>query len=126
MQSVAENANLDVKNGALGAELTRDIVNAYLSRDHLDNIDVICPLIALPSDVARGGHAVKAAYRQVLGAMIEMFSNGMSGNAKTVRERALALCFVSVEWCWRAVLMMRGLAMRCAKQRANSRWSSAS
>src|SRR5580692_2463580 len=52
---------------AQGHTLARMIVNAYLSREHLDDREGSCPLVALPSDVARGGKAVKAAFRQVLG-----------------------------------------------------------
>ena len=44
----------------------RYVVDAYLSRAHLDDMDGSCPLIGLPSDVARSGKAVKAAYREVV------------------------------------------------------------
>jgi TetR/AcrR family transcriptional regulator, transcriptional repressor for nem operon len=59
---------------ARGTELARMIVDAYLSREHLADRDGSCPLIALPSDVARGGKAVKAAFRDVLGKMIQVFA----------------------------------------------------
>src|SRR5262249_41620528 len=55
---------------ASGQRFARMIVNAYLSRDHLDDREGSCPLVALPSDVARGGRAVKAAFREVLGKMV--------------------------------------------------------
>jgi AcrR family transcriptional regulator len=41
------------------------VVDAYLSRDHLEDVDGACPLIGLSSDVARGGQAVRMAYREV-------------------------------------------------------------
>jgi TetR/AcrR family transcriptional repressor of nem operon len=43
----------------------RYVVDAYLSREHLDDVDGSCPLIGIPSDVARSSPAVKAAYRDV-------------------------------------------------------------
>jgi AcrR family transcriptional regulator len=79
---------------AEGAELARMIVNAYLSREHLADRGGSCPLIALPSDVARGGKAVKGAFREVLGNMIQVFSANLPPEA--ARERALSLVAVCV------------------------------
>jgi TetR/AcrR family transcriptional regulator, transcriptional repressor for nem operon len=44
-------------------------VSAYLSRQHFDNIDESCPMVALPSDVARGGAKAKQAFESVFCAM---------------------------------------------------------
>jgi TetR/AcrR family transcriptional repressor of nem operon len=44
----------------------RFVVDAYLSRDHLQDVDGSCPLIGLSSDVARSRQSVKAAYREVV------------------------------------------------------------
>ena len=44
-----------VDPAARGAALSRMIVDAYLSRDHFDDRDGSCPMIALPSDIARSG-----------------------------------------------------------------------
>jgi TetR/AcrR family transcriptional regulator, transcriptional repressor for nem operon len=49
------------------------IVDAYFSRDHFDDRETCCPLIALPSDVMRGSDAVKGAYREVLEKLIDIF-----------------------------------------------------
>src|SRR5712691_5049506 len=38
-----------------GPALTREFIAAYLSQAHFDNRENCCPLMALPSDVARGG-----------------------------------------------------------------------
>ncbi len=78
---------------APGPALARMIVNAYLSRDHFDDRDGSCPLVALPSDVARGGKAVRAAFRQVLDKMVEVFAANLSGPRARQRAQALvALC----------------------------------
>jgi AcrR family transcriptional regulator len=79
---------------ARGADLARMIVNAYLSREHLEDRDGSCPLIALPSDVARGGKAVKGAFREVLGMMLQVFSANLPPTE--ARERALFLAAVCV------------------------------
>jgi len=88
---------------AKGRTFARMIVNAYLSRDHLDDRGGSCPLVALPSDVARGGKAVKAAFRQVLGNMVEIFSANLA--EPQARQRALAL----VSLCVGAMVVARAV-----------------
>jgi len=51
----------------------RYVVDAYLSREHLDDLDGSCPLIGLSSDVGRSSQTVKAAYREVVESMIRLF-----------------------------------------------------
>jgi AcrR family transcriptional regulator len=58
---------------ARGTALARMIVDAYLSDEHFADRDASCPMIALPSDVARGNGAVKDAFRQVLEMMLRAF-----------------------------------------------------
>ena len=79
---------------AEGPTLARMIVNAYLSREHFEDRDGSCPLVALPSDVARGGQAVKAAFRQVLNKMVGIFAANLT--EPEARQRALALVAICV------------------------------
>ena len=74
-----------------GRPIASFIVDAYLSRDHLHDGAGSCPLIGLPSDVARSGKAVKAAYRELAQSMIRGCEIDLNGS----REQALvvlALC----------------------------------
>jgi TetR/AcrR family transcriptional repressor of nem operon len=70
------------------------VVDAYFSRDHFDDRESCCPLIALPSDVARGGDAVKAAYGEVLEKLIGIFLADL--DEPRTRERALAVAALCV------------------------------
>src|SRR5262249_28383201 len=70
------------------------VVDAYFSRDHFDDRETCCPLIALPSDVMRGSNAVKAAYREVLEKLVEIFLDDLDEPQR--RERALALAALCV------------------------------
>ncbi len=79
---------------AEGHTFARMIVNAYLSHEHFDDREGSCPIIALPSDVARGGKAVKAAFRQVLDRMVDIFAGNLA--EPKARERALALVALCV------------------------------
>lgn len=69
-------------------------IAAYLSQGHFEDRDNGCPLMALPSDVARGGEPVRRAYRQVLEYMIEHLQTQVPG-AKA-RERALAVAALCI------------------------------
>jgi TetR/AcrR family transcriptional regulator, transcriptional repressor for nem operon len=51
---------------AEGATLARMIVDAYLSREHLQDHGGSCPTVALPSDVSRSSATAKRAFRKVL------------------------------------------------------------
>src|SRR5262245_22383924 len=85
-----------VDASARGRELTKMIVNAYLSLDHFDNRDGSCPMIGLPSEAARGAKAVKIAYRQVLERMARAFEANLPQGKSSARQRALALVALCV------------------------------
>lgn len=75
--------------------LARQIIAAYLSDRHFSDIDSSCPLIALPSDVARGGDTVKQAYRQVLNAMVDLFQ-ASQGDRVDARKRAISMATLCI------------------------------
>lgn len=70
------------------------VVDSYFSRDHFDDRETCCPLIALPSDVMRGSNVVKRAYRDVLEKLLHIFEADLYGPRR--RERALALVAMCV------------------------------
>ena len=80
------------------------IVDSYFSRDHFDDSESCCPLIALPSDVARGGDEVKAAYQDVMEKLIALLQVDLAGPQS--RERALAV----VALCVGGLAAARGVA----------------
>ena len=70
------------------------IVDAYFSLDHFEDRESCCPLIGLPSDVARSGAAVKAAYQDVLEKLLGLLQADFAGPG--ARERALSLVALCV------------------------------
>ena len=88
--------DVEIDFNSQGAELARQIVDGYLSRQHYEDIDLQCPLIALPSDVARGGAAVKSAFRKVFESMVTVFSAGLEGGEEAARQRAMAIATLCV------------------------------
>ncbi|RMF03456.1 MAG: TetR/AcrR family transcriptional regulator, partial [Alphaproteobacteria bacterium] len=60
----------DLDPAAPPALLARQVIAAYVSDRHFSDVEASCPLMAVPSDVARGGTLVKEAYGKVLEAMV--------------------------------------------------------
>ncbi len=100
-----EPAPWQAKYAALRADKprARRIVDAYLSREHFDDRDGCCPLLAMASDVSRGGAAVKSAYREVAEALIAVFEASLGRSAP--RERALVLASL----CVGGMILARGV-----------------
>ena len=74
-----------------GSELARQLLDRYVSRQHLKDLDGHCPLMALPSDVARAGPAVRAAYQEVLEVMVGIFEGCLGArNGVSARQQGLA------------------------------------
>jgi AcrR family transcriptional regulator len=80
------------------------IVDSYFSLDHFDDSESCCPLIALPSDVARGGDGVKSAYQDVMEKLLFLLQADIAG--PQARERALAV----VSLCVGGLVAARGVA----------------
>lgn len=77
-------------------ELAKRIIGNYLSRSHFDDVEGGCPMIALPSDVARGGEPVKRAYRQALDAIIGVFQASQEGQSADARARAVTMATLCI------------------------------
>jgi len=73
------------------------VVRAYLSRQHSEDIENSCPMVALPGDVARCGKSAKRAFETVVKAMVDVLGRSLSDASKDkprhARARAIAaLC----------------------------------
>ncbi len=90
-----DEAGIDPING--GPETVRDMINRYLSVKHLGDVDGQCPMIALPSDVARATPQVRASYQSLLQAMSFLFEHNLPDDREDARrERALAMSALCV------------------------------
>ncbi len=78
------------------ADIGPQIVRAYLSRQHFRDIDNSCPMVALPSDVARNGESAKRAYEAVFKAMVDILQSGSRTNQHPDRTVALAIAALCV------------------------------
>ena len=89
-----KDAGVDASNP--DEKMVRDMIAGYLSSDHLGDLDGQCPMIALPSDVARSNPQVQAAYQQLLNAMVGLFERGIDSKPDSSRQKALSLAALCV------------------------------
>jgi len=77
------------------ADAAPQIVRAYLSSQHFENVANSCPMVALPSYVARSGRKARRAFETVFKAMVELLERGMRNGASArhgTAEAIAALC----------------------------------
>lgn len=81
-------AGIDVSN--LRPEMAQQMIDAYLSNEHLGDIEGQCPMIALPSDVARADPETQQAFQKLLEAMVWLLETAMPDGHQDRRQSALA------------------------------------
>jgi AcrR family transcriptional regulator len=77
-------------------DAARQVVQAYLSREHLDDIDSSCPMVALPGDVARSERTVRRAFEDVFKSMAGLFAESLRRDGRPDEQRALAIAGICV------------------------------
>jgi TetR/AcrR family transcriptional repressor of nem operon len=90
-KSCWEGVKVDLSSGDVGPQ----VVRAYLSRQHYDDVENSCPMVALPTDVARSGESAKRAFETVFRAMVSVLERSMVKNGqsrRTVAQATAALC----------------------------------
>ena len=113
-------AEAGIGTNAPNAHMAQQMIQGYLSAEHLGDLDGQCPMIALPSDVARAKPEVQSAYQELLEAMVWLFENGLAEQGDQSRQRALSLAAM----CVGGMILARTLPdstladdVRCAAQR---------
>jgi hypothetical protein len=72
-------------------DCARLVVDAYLSREHFDDVEGGCPMVTLPGDVARSGNVVRRSFEDVFKSMAGLFEESLKREGRADRERALAI-----------------------------------
>lgn len=73
-----EDAGIDTGN--VDDQTALKMLRSYLSDEHLGDLEGQCPMIALPSDVARAAPEVQGAYQQLLEAMTWLFETSLAND----------------------------------------------
>jgi TetR/AcrR family transcriptional regulator, transcriptional repressor for nem operon len=87
-----EGVHVDLSATDVGAQ----IVKAYLSRQHFEDVENSCPMVALPTDVARSGVAARGAFETVFRAMVGVLERSMTNKNGASRSTAQAIAALSI------------------------------
>ncbi|HMD39513.1 MAG TPA: TetR/AcrR family transcriptional regulator [Candidatus Acidoferrum sp.] len=79
-----EGVEVDLTSSGAGEQ----VIRAYLSDQHLENVENSCPMVALPSDVARSGPRAKRAFQTVFQAMVDVLNRSLPDARRTPRPAA--------------------------------------
>jgi TetR/AcrR family transcriptional regulator, transcriptional repressor for nem operon len=77
-------------------EAGRQVVRAYLSRQHFEDVENSCPMVALPTDVTRSGKSAKHAFETVFSAMVTVLERSLKQRRKAPAARAQAIAALCV------------------------------
>ena len=86
-----EGIEVDLKSSNAGGQ----VVSAYLSQQHFENVENSCPMVALPTDVTRSGAKARTAFETVFSAMVSVLERSMHRKGRdrhAVAQAAAALC----------------------------------
>jgi TetR/AcrR family transcriptional regulator, transcriptional repressor for nem operon len=87
-----EGVHVDLSATDVGAQ----VVSAYLSRQHYEDVENSCPMVALPTDVARSGDVARRAFETVFRAMVSVLERSINGKRISNRARAQAIAALSI------------------------------
>jgi DNA-binding transcriptional regulator YbjK len=88
-KSCWEGVKVDLSSTGVGSQ----VVRAYLSRQHYEDVESSCPMVALPTDVARSGPRAKGAFETVFRAMVSVLERSMiddNDDARRLRAQGIA------------------------------------
>jgi TetR/AcrR family transcriptional repressor of nem operon len=91
-KSCWEGVEVDLSSGDVGPQ----VVRAYLSQQHFEDVENSCPMTALPTDVARSSKSTKQAFETVFKAMVSVLERSAAGNNGPRREQAQAIAALCV------------------------------
>jgi AcrR family transcriptional regulator len=72
------------------------VVKAYLSRQHFEDVENSCPMVALPTDVMRSGPDTKRAFEGVFAAMVGVLERSVMDEKQDRRAKAQAVAALCV------------------------------
>jgi TetR/AcrR family transcriptional repressor of nem operon len=91
-KSCWEGVHVDLSSTDVGAQ----VVRAYLSRQHYEDVENSCPMVALPTDVARSGVDAKRAFETVFKAMVSVLERSLLEKGRRRRITAQSIAALSI------------------------------
>jgi AcrR family transcriptional regulator len=87
-----EGVEVDLKS----ADVAAQVIRAYLSRQHYEDVENSCPMVALPTDVSRNGHKTKRAFEAVFAGMVSVLERSLRKGPRNRHMTAQAIAALCV------------------------------
>ncbi len=87
-----EGVHVDLSSTDVGPQ----VVRAYLSRQHYEDVENSCPMVALPTDVARSGESARRAFETVFSAMVSVLERSLVDKRGARRKKAQAIATMCI------------------------------
>ena len=87
-----EGVEVDMASSQAAAQ----VVKAYLSRQHFEDVENSCPMVALPTDVTRSGEDARRAFETAFAAMVGVLERSVTDEKKHRRAKAQAVAAMCV------------------------------
>jgi len=100
----------DVEVDLASSQAAAQVVKAYLSRQHFEDVENSCAMVALPTDVMRLGDDAKRAFEEVFAAMVGVLERSVKDRKQERRAKAQAVAAL----CVGAMVVARSLENRVA------------
>jgi TetR/AcrR family transcriptional repressor of nem operon len=91
-KSCWEGVHVDLSSTDVGPQ----VVRAYLSRQHFEDVENSCPMVALPTDVARSGVSARRAFETVFKAMVSVLERSLIQNGRRRRSTAQSIAALAI------------------------------
>src|SRR5580704_13535073 len=101
-----EGVDVDLSSSDAGPQ----VVRAYLSQRHFEDVENSCPMTALPTDVSRSGRGPKTAFETIFQAMVRVLegSSRQNGHPRPRHKTAQAIAAL----CVGGMVVARAMANR--------------
>jgi TetR/AcrR family transcriptional repressor of nem operon len=103
-KSCWEGVEVDLSSANVGPQ----IVRAYLSRQHFEDVENSCPMVALPTDVTRSSESARRAFETVFNAMVSVLASSMIEDNTDRTDKAQAIAAL----CVGGMVVARAMANR--------------
>jgi len=87
-----EGVDVDLSSSDAGPQ----VVRAYLSQQHFEDVENSCPMTALPTDISRSGRGPKTAFETIFKAMVRVLEDNSRQNGRPRRKTAQAIAALCV------------------------------
>ena len=101
-----EGVDVDLSSSDAGPQ----VVRAYLSQQHFEDVENSCPMTALPTDVSRSGRGPKTAFETIFQAMVRVLEGGSRHNGRHRRRRETAQAIAAL--CVGGMVVARAMVHR--------------